>query len=112
MMSYQDEKLAAAVRACDGHGRGGGVDWEQVCCYMGSRYSLGKCRHRWHNVVKHRVMMLHKSPSASPPHTEDGGKEETPPVPHVNRDGTCEEEKAYYGGSRTQEGDGRVMQIE
>eukprot|EP00604_Paraphysomonas_vestita_P004448 CAMPEP_0174825364 /NCGR_PEP_ID=MMETSP1107-20130205/42680_1 /TAXON_ID=36770 /ORGANISM="Paraphysomonas vestita, Strain GFlagA" /LENGTH=420 /DNA_ID=CAMNT_0016056897 /DNA_START=48 /DNA_END=1311 /DNA_ORIENTATION=+ len=49
-----DEKLTEAVGVYDGQGRGGGVDWAKVCEFMGSIRTYNQCRHRWHNVIKHR----------------------------------------------------------
>jgi hypothetical protein len=44
------------VGVYDGQGRGGGVDWAKVCEFMGSVRTYNQCRHRWHNVIKHRGM--------------------------------------------------------
>jgi hypothetical protein len=30
------------------------VDWAKVCEFMGSVRTYNQCRHRWHNVIKHR----------------------------------------------------------
>lgn len=53
-LSRGDEKLTEAVGVYDGQGRGGGVDWNKVCEFMGPIRSYNQCRHRWHNVIKHR----------------------------------------------------------
>lgn len=50
----EDDKLTEAVGVYDGQGRGGGVDWNKVCEFMGPIRSYNQCRHRWHNVIKHR----------------------------------------------------------
>lgn len=48
--------MTEAVGVYDGQGRGGGVDWAKVCEFMGSVRTYNQCRHRWHNVIKHRGM--------------------------------------------------------
>ncbi len=50
--------MTEAVGLYDGQGRGGGIDWAKVCDFMGSIRTYNQCRHRWHNVIKHRAFLL------------------------------------------------------
>lgn len=52
----EDDRLTEAVGVYDGQGRGGGVDWGKVCEFLGSVRTYNQCRHRWHNVIKHRSL--------------------------------------------------------
>mmetsp|Transcript_23567 Transcript_23567/g.34569 ORF Transcript_23567/g.34569 Transcript_23567/m.34569 type:complete len:705 (-) Transcript_23567:56-2170(-) len=46
-----DERLAEAVRSCEGQGRGGGIDWSKVAECMVGRTSE-QCRLRWNTVLR------------------------------------------------------------
>lgn len=54
--------MLEAVTLFDGKGRAGGIDWTRVCAHMGTGRTYGQCRHRWHNVLKHKTMMFDDSP--------------------------------------------------
>ena len=47
-----DDRLMEAVALYEGQGRGGAVDWGQVCEYVGNGRTYDQCRIRYNGVVK------------------------------------------------------------
>jgi hypothetical protein len=50
--AVDDDRLMEGVALYEGQGRGGAVDWGQVCEYVGNGRSYDQCRIRYNGVVK------------------------------------------------------------